>query len=106
MENNKETAIFFESMIELERHVQEYAKENMKDWFESNNVDLRYKSCIMEKRPYSPLLKTRVMLDTKGEYKMSVYNGHYTVFLLYGSRCNTLIIHNIVLRHPQHMEKI
>ena len=74
LENNKEIGGFYNSMLEFERYIQEYAKENMKDWFESNNVDIVYKSCIMEKKPFSPLLKTKVMLDNVGKFKMSVYD--------------------------------
>ena len=61
-------------MLEFEKYVQEYAKMNMKEWFESNNVNILFKSCIMDKKPFSPLLKTKVMLDNVGKFKMSVYD--------------------------------
>ena len=73
-EMDGEVGEFYKKMKEFEEYIEGYAKENMKELFETKSAEISYKSCLSEKKPFPPLLKTKIVMDNNGDLKVDVYD--------------------------------
>lgn len=71
---NKKCKEFYNKLKELDEYIQEYAKENMKEWFQTKKVKPIYKSCIKESEKYGTLLKVKLTQDKNSEFKCLIFN--------------------------------
>jgi hypothetical protein len=76
LKSNDNMRGFYNGMKDIERLVEDYGKNNMKELFHSNNVDIKFKSCLTEKSPFDPILKVKIIQDKEDNFKFKAYNDN------------------------------
>jgi hypothetical protein len=76
LKTNNSMKDFYNGIKKIEKLVEEYGKNNMKDLFHSKNVDIQFKSCLTEKSPFEPLLKVKINQDKENNFKLKVFNDN------------------------------
>jgi hypothetical protein len=77
LKTNKNMKDFYNGMRAIEKLVEEYGKNNMKDLFHSKNADIQFKSCLTEKNPFDPIIKAKLNQDKENNFKFKLFNDNH-----------------------------